>query len=121
VLKELPANGFGNIFICEMSILVEFWHNNQFEHRLPACAANRHLACLWSCAQNATGNMPIGHTDRTSKLFHRPRDENSRICAVMLEITRKLCVHDHFAVIGGRRSVHEMQDAVARAQRKADM
>src|SRR4029077_16104 len=71
--------------------------------------------------KNTTANMPIGHIDRTSTLFHRTRDENSRICAVTAEITRKLCVYDDLAVIGRGRRVHEMQHAVAPAQRKANM
>ena len=48
-------------------------------------------------------------------------DQDPAIGAVAIQILRELVVDDDAAVIAGRRSVHEMQHAVTRAQCQADM
>src|SRR5437016_11800019 len=65
-----------------------------------------------SCSANCTSSMNFSAEGG---------DQNSTIGAVSVEIFRELVVHDNFAIITRRRSVHEVQDAIARAQRQPHM
>src|SRR2546428_13561088 len=56
-----------------------------------------------------------------TNLSQRPRHQNSRVRAVAIEITRESRIDSYPTVIPRRGSVHEMENAVVRAQREAHM
>jgi hypothetical protein len=65
-----------------------------------------------SCSANCTGS-----TNPNAEAARR----GFRCRPIPIQIFWELVVHDNFAVIAGRGSVHEMQNAVARAQCQAHM
>ena len=61
------------------------------------------------------------HSEAATNLSQRPGDQDPAVRAIAIQIFRQLRVNNNMAIITGGGSVHEMQDAITCAQRKADV